>query len=370
VPFDGSSPGRQVGPPGTCTSAAWSPDGKWMYFGVMIGHNSHLWRQKFPDGEAEQITFGPSDEDGIAVAPDGHSLVTSVGTRRSSVWIHNPSGERAISSEGYTVAPHFSRDGRRVFYLFAKELALSAPLGWINWSGDLRSVDLISGGTESVLPGMSVADYDISPDEKEAAFTVTEGNGEQTIWLADLDRRTPPRQIARAGDQVSFGADGDIIFRSLDEKAGGLVRIRKNGGQQDRIVDLPILKIGVSPDGKWVIVFSFGAGEVNPSMLAVPTHGGAAKKICTTWCWPGWSSDGRFFYVALPPGQTTFVIPVPAGKSLPDLPPSGIDPSTKTAELRGASRIDHGLITPGPNPLEYVFLKTDLQRNLFRIPLH
>ena len=75
---------------------------------------------RFPDGEAEQITFGPTDEEGIAVAPDGHSLVTSVGTRRSSVWIHSPSGERAISSEGYAVAPHFSRDGRHVFYLLRR----------------------------------------------------------------------------------------------------------------------------------------------------------------------------------------------------------------------------------------------------------
>ena len=77
-----------------------------MYLGVMIGHRSHLWRQMFPDGKAEQITFGPTDEEGIAVAPDGHSLVTSVGTRRSSVSIHSPSGERALSSEGYAVAPH------------------------------------------------------------------------------------------------------------------------------------------------------------------------------------------------------------------------------------------------------------------------
>jgi hypothetical protein len=38
--------------------------------------------------------------------------------------------------------------------------------------------------------------------------------------------------------------------------------------------------------------------------------------------------------------------------------------------VHGASIIDHGLITPGPNPSEYVFLKTDLQRNLFQIPLH
>ena len=112
-----------------------------------------------------------------------------------------------------------------------------------------------------MLPGIPVADYNISPDEKEAVFTVSEGNGERTIWLADLDRRTPPRQIARAGDQASFDGDGDHHLRSLDEKAEGLVRIGKNGGQRDRIADSPILKVGVSPDGKSVLVFSFAVGE-------------------------------------------------------------------------------------------------------------
>ena len=37
VPFDGTSAGRQVGPRDTITSALWSPDGKWMYFGAAVG---------------------------------------------------------------------------------------------------------------------------------------------------------------------------------------------------------------------------------------------------------------------------------------------------------------------------------------------
>jgi dipeptidyl aminopeptidase/acylaminoacyl peptidase len=87
VPLDGSSSGRQVGPRGACTSAGWSPDGKWMYFSVTIGEQSHLWRQRFPNGEPDQMTFGPMQEDGISIAPDG-SLVTSMGTHQSTVWIH------------------------------------------------------------------------------------------------------------------------------------------------------------------------------------------------------------------------------------------------------------------------------------------
>ena len=35
--------------------------------------------RRFPNGAPEQITFDPTEEEGIAVAPDGNSLVTSVG---------------------------------------------------------------------------------------------------------------------------------------------------------------------------------------------------------------------------------------------------------------------------------------------------
>ncbi len=58
VPFDGSSAGRQVGPAGECRSAAWSPDGRWMYFSAFVDGVSHLWRQRFPNGAPEPLTSG------------------------------------------------------------------------------------------------------------------------------------------------------------------------------------------------------------------------------------------------------------------------------------------------------------------------
>jgi hypothetical protein len=66
--------------------------------------NHHLWRQRFPKGQPEQITSGPTQEEGIAVAPDGRSLITSIGMRQSAVWIHDDRGDRPISSEGYAPA--------------------------------------------------------------------------------------------------------------------------------------------------------------------------------------------------------------------------------------------------------------------------
>jgi DNA-binding winged helix-turn-helix (wHTH) protein/Tol biopolymer transport system component len=337
IPFDGSTAGRQVGPRGTCTAAAWSPDGKWMYFGAMVGGSSHLWRQRFPDGVPEQITFGPSEEEDVAVAPDGRSLVTSVGTRRSVIWIHDATGERAISSEGYAAVPRLSRDGTHVFYLFARDLELSGDVGWTPSSSELRSADLASGTTNSVLPGVSVVDYDISRDEKEVAFTTKNSEGEESqIWLASLDRSKPPRLIARAGDQVSFGADGDMVFRSLEAATNWLVRIKRDGSQRERITTVPVLeKRGVSPDGEWVIVGSPGPIY----LLAVPIHGGAQRRVCVSDCASaGWSSNGRVFYAesaesaisGKSPG-VTLAIPIPVGRSLPDLPldlsTGGVTPS-------------------------------------------
>ena len=113
-----------------------------------------------------------------------------------------------------------------------------------------------------------------------------------------------------------------------------------------------------------------------PARLAVPIHGGAPRKICGGACRAVWSSDGRFFYVtgAVSASATssgkTLAIPVPAGESLPDLPLSGIDPGAGGAGLPGTIVIEQGSVSPGPDPSTYVFTKTDLQRNLFRIPLH
>jgi Tol biopolymer transport system component len=59
VPFHGAGDVRVVGPPNSpCFAGAWSTDGKWIYLAVTTGE-SHIWRQRFPSGEPQQITFGP-----------------------------------------------------------------------------------------------------------------------------------------------------------------------------------------------------------------------------------------------------------------------------------------------------------------------
>ena len=158
VPFDGSSLGKPVGPsPGQCTDAAWSPDGKWMYFSSNTGGGVHTWRQRFPDGTPEQVTFGATEEEGIHFAPDGRSFVTSIGTSQSTVWVHDSSGIRQITSEGYGFKPAISPDGQKLYYLVRGESTGSFISGRL-WVADIRS-----GQKQRLLPEFDLQSYNISP---------------------------------------------------------------------------------------------------------------------------------------------------------------------------------------------------------------
>ena len=140
MPFEGSAPARVAGPtPGQCTSAAWSPDSRWMYFSANTGNGYHIWRQKFPDGPPEQVTFGATEEEGVAFAPDGRSFITSVGTKLTTLWIHDRRVERQITSEGYASLPQFSADGKKLYYLQRSQ----ANRRFV--SGELWAVDLEAG---------------------------------------------------------------------------------------------------------------------------------------------------------------------------------------------------------------------------------
>jgi eukaryotic-like serine/threonine-protein kinase len=106
VPFQGGNDVKVVGPPnGSCLSG-WSPDSQWVYLTAMTD-DYHLWRQHVPDGEPEQLTFGPTSQEGVAMAPDGKSLITSVGTHDHTAWLHDEDGDHQVSSEGDTQGQDF-----------------------------------------------------------------------------------------------------------------------------------------------------------------------------------------------------------------------------------------------------------------------
>jgi DNA-binding winged helix-turn-helix (wHTH) protein/Tol biopolymer transport system component len=377
LPMTGSSAGRRVGPPGKCTTAAWAPDGKWMYFGVEVDGAHHLWRQRFPNGQPEQITRGPSEEQGIAVAPDGRSLVTSIGMRQSALWLHDGRADRPLTSAGQVISlsanngagaiPKFARDGKFIYYEKRETPGAGA---------ELARIDLSSGRSETVFAGISLLEYDISDDGKEVTFSQQPPGAPSQIWLAPLDRSSPPKLIASSGETSPyFGSDGKIVFRLTEGSSHYLARMNRDGSGRSKVVSYPIGNItSLSPDRCWVVALTPPPKGSGLATVASPVCGGVPVRICQGACFPNWDSSARFFYVGLEapssagPGKT-LAIPVPAGKVFPKLPEGGFTGHENLAEFPGSRVVAGWAISPGPDPSVYAYVKRSMQRNLFRIPL-
>jgi eukaryotic-like serine/threonine-protein kinase len=297
APFNGSSSAETVGPrPARCTYAGWSPDGRTMYFSADAGDGYHIWRQRFPRGVPEQLTSGATEEEGIAVAPDGNSLVTSAGIRESTVWIHDARGDRQISGEGFANVPGlgfvgtgthsvFSADGKKLFYLIRKQGSRAYR------SGELRVTDLDSGRTEAVLPGVSVSEFDISPDGQRVAFAALDAEGNSHVWVAPLDRRTPPKQLTSSvARQPDFGPGGDVYFLMHEGGQEFLSSVGPNETVPRRIDPEPSAEYEhISPHGGWRL-----SGDSPGGAIAYPTLGGTPILICSS-CEAGWGPGVGFF---------------------------------------------------------------------------
>ena len=378
VPMDGSSAGHRVGPPGGgCTAGAWSRDGKWMYLTSNAVGANHIWRQRFPDGRPEQITSGPTEEEGIAMAPDGRSFITAVALQSTSLWVHDAKGERGISLEGNAAEPRFAPDGRKLCYRIVKEAPNESQ--WYRDVGEVRVADLESGRSETLVPGFQALDYDISADGRLIVMETADREGKPRLWLAALDRSSPPRQVPNVeGGAPRFGPDAEIFFRHMEgmprmEGSTGFVyRVRPDGTGLRKALDQPVLTMGdVSPDGRWLMAWAPLPGNGSPAQLVFPLDGGPPVPTGAIF---SWSSDGSSMAIAgdfgaiIPEGRN-YLVPLPRGQALPRIPAGGFRSEEEVAHLPGARRIDETDIRPGPSLDVYAFYRGAAQRNLYRIPI-
>jgi serine/threonine protein kinase len=367
VPIDGG-PSRPVGPPNArCTEAAWSPDGRWMYFTADAGDGFHLWRQRFPEGTPEPITSGPTQEEGLAIAADGRSVITSVGLSQRSVWIRDAAGERQISVEGYAFMPLFSADGRKVCFRRAQGAATGQT------PTELWVADLDSGQSTRVFPQHLVTSFDLSRDDRVVA-AVTEPDGRSRLWWTWLDGREPARRVSeREGDIPRFAGD-DIIFRVSEGEAAVLYRLPAQGGAVQRVGRIAGSVVGmVSPDGRWLSAAPTSQDYALLSTVGEPSRPLTSLAESTRL---RWSPDGRRAGLSIQYGAATgfslgrtYVLPVAPGTVLFDVPPSGFRSEAELAAAPGVEIIPHGDVALGPAPGVYAFSKVTTTRNLYRIPL-
>ena len=375
VPFDGSSSQQLVGPAGSsCSTGAWSPDGKWIYLSANPGGRYHIWRQRFPGGEAEQVTSGLTEEEGIAMARDGRSFLTSVGTQYSTIWIHDAKGEHQMSSEGDVFTTTFSSDGTRLFYL---------KRAGQNDAPELWSTELTSGRSDRVVPGYGIdrtypdyyASYAVTEDGNWVAFLKRDEKQISHIWIASTDHRTSPQQLPSVENEDSpmFLPNGDLVYRATEGGKNYIYTRQLDGTGRKKLLEQAILDLdAVSPDGRWIAVLEKDDTDKNHPYrtLAYPIGGGKPVTLCAL-CYLNWSVDGKYLAVQFHPAPQsveTYLFPVSAESGLPRLPPEGLSAPEDSRKANRVTVLPKG-VDKAFGPEKYSYTVTNIRRNIYRIPI-
>jgi DNA-binding winged helix-turn-helix (wHTH) protein/Tol biopolymer transport system component len=378
MPVDGSSLGRPVSPPDAqCTTAAWSPDSRWMYFSSNAGGAFHIWRQQYPDGMPEQITFGPTEQEGTAITADGKYLITSMGLQQSSLWLVDAAGERRLTDESYVTQPAMSPADSRMFYLVRTQASRAQT------SGELWSVDVNTGNRQRVLPGVLIANYSLSHDGRTVVFSSSGNEAGDGIWIADVERRTPPRRLVRGIElRAFFGAPGEIVYIGEDSH---LYRMKEDGTGVAMISPDPVAYLStVSPDGRWAVVIRpqnpNGVGTTSLAFMSL--RGETSFEVCNDDCSVGprsflivppfsWNTEGTRMFVNLThfgQGTTrTVVLPYKSDVSPAALWPKGLRLEKEVMANPGAKVINASNTFPASDAAAYLSWRGATQSNLYRV---
>jgi len=374
VPFQGAGDLQVVGPPnGSCISGAWSPDGKWVYLNATTD-KFHLWRQRFPGGEPEQLTSGPTSQEGIAMAADGRSLITAVGTDDSTVWFHDKDGDHQVSSEGSAIAPSFSSDGNSLYFLMTNGQTSDYEL----WVKDLRD-----GKVEKLLPGYPMASssvlqfvlhtYAISRDGKQVAFAMKDQRGRNGLWIAPTNRRSSPVRISSTAieDSPIFLPDGDLVFRAAEGDSNFVYRMKSDGSDRRKITSERVMDLLTgSPDGHWIVA---ATPDPDPEHAVVTkafaVDGSAAVTLCVDYCLFHWDTAGKFVYVYISKlHESSYVLPVLHDSGLPKVLPGDFARIEREANAKTITAIPQAVFS-AVNPSLYAYTRQTTRRNLYRIQL-
>ena len=375
VPFQGVGDPQVVGPPsGSCISGAWSPDGRWVYLTARTD-KFHVWRQRFPGGEPEQLTSGPTSQEGIAMAPDGKSLITAVGTEDSTVWFHDKDGDHQVSSEGNAIAPSFSSDGNSLYFLMTNGQTPDYEL----WVKDLRD-----GRVERLLPGYSMESgsmlqygsshpYAISRDGKLVAFAMKDQSGHNGLWVAPTNRRSSPVRISSSAieDSPFFLPDGDLLFRAAEGGTNYLYRMKSDGSGRRKLTSERVLDVlAVSPDGRWIVAASPNPDQEHTvAVRALAVDGSEAVTLCLGYCFFHWDTVGKFVYVYFPQlRESSYALPVLHDSGLPKISPGDfarIEHEANAKTITAIPQVVHSAVSPSL----YAYTRQTTRRNLYRIQL-
>src|SRR5438093_686627 len=291
----------------------------------------------------------------------------SPGINQRSVWLHENGQDRRISSERDALLPAwgdgfptsvFSPGGQRLYYL------VQTAGGHRFGGGELWFSDLASPSNVPLLPGLVMTTFDLSPDGQRLVYAAIGPDGKSRIWLAPVDGRSPPRALPppEAKGPV-FGGENEVYYRAPEGEQWYIFEIKLDSGQVRKFTSEPAMNSPiVSPDGQWIVSWtSAGTAGTSGIVKAYAKDSGVPIVLCQG-CFVKWTRDRQSLFLSFQSGNfigdgKTFVIALPPGKTLPALPPQGVNSEADLKKLPITGVIDNPNAFPGVPASTYAFEK-------------
>jgi Tol biopolymer transport system component len=243
----------------------------------------------YPGGEVRKITNDLNNYSGVTLTADSTALVTVKGETEANIWITSATGEggRKLAPCPYSSGGgnlDWTPDGRIVYVSKASgDLEL-----WIMEGDGSNQHQLTVDKTVHIHPA-------VSPDGRTIVCARGSADGLPNIWKMDAEG-TGARQLTTSQGAVypRFSPDGKwIVYGALGADKSTIRKVSVDGGNPVALTDIFSWGPVVSPDGKLV---AFGAfpDVMKPSQVAVmPLEGGPAIKMLPISALVEWSPDGK-----------------------------------------------------------------------------
>ena len=182
--------------------------------------------------------------------------------------------------------------------------------------------------------------------------------GTPRLWLAPVDRSSPPQQIPRCGGRATHLWSGrrnllPPLRKGTPRRKGwkgapglftAFARTEPECGRRSKQAIL--LLWTVSLDGRRISAWAPTSRQWTPLWSGFPLDGKPPVPI--GWIAFGWVPEGVIiepFFV-----KRTYIVPRAPGQVLPRIPAGGFRSDHEIASPPRARRIDAGPVSPGPSP--------------------
>ncbi|MEO8594745.1 MAG: protein kinase [Candidatus Solibacter sp.] len=349
------------------STAAWSPDGKWLYFSAGSAPQSPaLFAKSSSGGERRRLTDPPAGYSDLfpAISPDGRQMVF---VRQQDVYNGDlyicdlrdgPTAgpARRLTQDRRTHAsPVWTGDGREIVYTSGvgndgglmriyRVAASGGPPKRVEGIGEHAARVAIAPKANRLVYARQYADYNIyrmelpangkpagapekflsstrreatpsySPDGKRIAFWSNRA-GTEDIWVADADGSNPVQLTtfkSGVAGTPQWSPDGQTLaFDARPEGQSDIYSMRADGGPPKRLTDNPAQDAvpRFSADGRWIFYSSSRSGRGH--LYRIPAGGGEPVQM---------TQRGGGSALASPDGKWIYFV---GGSSLWKVPPEG-----------------------------------------------